>query len=74
MVPSRTRVVTVAATVNPIHGSTRSTPGPNAKTWSQRKNPSQPAASALAVVLLCLLIVPIVIYQQMQMREIERSR
>jgi putrescine transport system permease protein len=37
-------------------------------------NRDWPAASALAVVLLCLLIVPIVIYQQMQMREIERSR
>jgi putrescine transport system permease protein len=37
-------------------------------------NRDWPAASAVAVVLLCLLVVPIVIYQQMQMREIERSR
>jgi putrescine transport system permease protein len=37
-------------------------------------NRDWPAASAVAVVLLCLLMVPIVIYQQMQMREIERSR
>ena len=33
-----------------------------------------PAASAVAVVLLCLLIVPIVIYQQMQLRTLEGSR
>ncbi len=37
-------------------------------------NRDWPAASAVAVVLLCLLVVPIVVYQQMQMREIERSR
>jgi ABC-type spermidine/putrescine transport system permease subunit I len=30
-------------------------------------------ASAIAVVLLCLLVVPIVVYQHMQMREIERG-
>jgi putrescine transport system permease protein len=34
-------------------------------------NKDWPAASAVAVVLLCLLVVPIVIYQQMQMRELE---
>src|SRR5262249_60883601 len=37
-------------------------------------NKDWPVASAIAVVLLCLLVVPIVIYQHMQMREIERSR
>src|SRR3954453_13432841 len=37
-------------------------------------NKDWPVASAVAVVLLCLLVVPIVIYQHMQMREIERSR
>ncbi len=37
-------------------------------------NKDWPAASAVAVVLLCLLVVPIVIYQHMQMREIERGR
>jgi putrescine transport system permease protein len=37
-------------------------------------NKDWPAASAVAVVLLCLLVVPIMIYQHMQMREIERSR
>ena len=36
-------------------------------------NKDWPMASAVAVVLLCLLVVPIVIYQHMQMREIERS-
>jgi putrescine transport system permease protein len=33
-----------------------------------------PAASAVAVVLLCLLIVPLVIYQQVQLRALEGSR
>jgi len=37
-------------------------------------NKDWPVASAVAVVLLCLLVVPIVIYQHMQMREIERGR
>jgi len=37
-------------------------------------NRDWPAASAVAVVLLCLLIVPVVIYQQMQLREIEENR
>jgi putrescine transport system permease protein len=37
-------------------------------------NKDWPAASAIAVVLLCLLVVPIVIYQHMQMRELERER
>jgi putrescine transport system permease protein len=37
-------------------------------------NKDWPAASAVAVVLLCLLVVPIMIYQHMQMREIERGR
>src|SRR5262249_61356736 len=36
-------------------------------------NKDWPVASAIAVVLLCLLVVPIVVYQQMQMREIERG-
>ena len=36
-------------------------------------NKDWPVASAIAVVLLCLLVVPIVIYQHMQMRELERS-
>jgi len=33
-----------------------------------------PVASAIAVVLLCLLVVPMMFYQHMQMREIERGR
>jgi putrescine transport system permease protein len=37
-------------------------------------NRDWPAASAVAVVLLCLLIVPVVIYQQMQLRAIEENR
>jgi putrescine transport system permease protein len=37
-------------------------------------NKDWPVASAVAVVLLCLLVVPIVIYQQMQTRDIERGR
>jgi putrescine transport system permease protein len=37
-------------------------------------NKDWPVASAVAVVLLCLLVVPIVVYQHMQMREIERGR
>jgi len=36
-------------------------------------NKDWPVASALAIVLLCLLIVPIVTYQQMQMRAVERG-
>jgi putrescine transport system permease protein len=36
-------------------------------------NKDWPAASAIAVVLLCLLVTPIAIYQHLQMREIERS-
>src|SRR5262245_3279582 len=36
-------------------------------------NKDWPVASAVAVVLLCLLVVPIVFYQHMQMREIERG-
>ena len=35
-------------------------------------NRDWPVASAIAVVLLCLLVVPIVIYQHMQTRAIER--
>jgi len=37
-------------------------------------NRDWPVASAVAVVLLCLLLVPIVVYQHTQMREIERRR
>lgn len=37
-------------------------------------NRDWPAASAVAVVLLCLLIVPVVIYQQMQWRALEENR
>ncbi|HET7679413.1 MAG TPA: ABC transporter permease subunit [Xanthobacteraceae bacterium] len=37
-------------------------------------NRDWPAASAVAVVLLCLLIVPVVIYQQMQLRALEENR
>ena len=37
-------------------------------------NRDWPVASAVAVVLLALLIVPVVIYQQMQLREVEESR
>jgi putrescine transport system permease protein len=37
-------------------------------------NRDWPIASAVAVVLLCLLIVPIVIYQHRQAREIEQGR
>ena len=37
-------------------------------------NKDWPVASAVAVVLLCLLVLPIVIYQQMQMRSLARGR
>jgi putrescine transport system permease protein len=37
-------------------------------------NKDWPVASAVAVVLLCLLVVPIVIYQQMQTRTLARER
>jgi putrescine transport system permease protein len=37
-------------------------------------NKDWPVASAVAVVLLCLLVVPIVIYQQMQTRDLEGRR
>jgi putrescine transport system permease protein len=37
-------------------------------------NKDWPAASAVAIVLLCLLVVPIVIYQYLQTREIEGRR
>lgn len=37
-------------------------------------NRDWPAASAVAVVLLCLLIVPVVIYQQMQLPALEENR
>jgi putrescine transport system permease protein len=37
-------------------------------------NKDWPVASAVAVVLLCLLVVPIVIYQQMQTRNLEERR
>jgi putrescine transport system permease protein len=37
-------------------------------------NRDWPAASAVAVVLLCLLTAPIVIYQHLQMRELESDR
>jgi len=33
-----------------------------------------PVASAIAVVLLCLLVVPMMIYQHMQSRALERGR
>jgi putrescine transport system permease protein len=36
-------------------------------------NKDWPVASAVAIVLLCLLVVPIVLYQHMQMRELERG-
>ena len=36
-------------------------------------NKDWPAASAVAVVLLCLLVVPIVIYQHVQVRQIEEE-
>jgi putrescine transport system permease protein len=35
-------------------------------------NKDWPVASAIAVVLLCLLVTPIVVYQHLQMRELER--
>jgi hypothetical protein len=48
-VPRRIEVVAHAAAVSAIQGSTVSTgPGANAKRWSQRKKPSQPAPSAAA--------------------------
>jgi putrescine transport system permease protein len=37
-------------------------------------NKDWPVASAVAAVLLCLLVVPIVIYQQVQTRALERGR
>jgi putrescine transport system permease protein len=37
-------------------------------------NRDWPAASAVAVVLLCLLVVPIVVYQQLQARALEGGR
>ena len=37
-------------------------------------NKDWPVASAVAVVLLFLLLVPIVIYQRLQMRALERGR
>jgi putrescine transport system permease protein len=37
-------------------------------------NKDWPVASAVAMVLLVLLVVPIVIYQHMQMRQLEGSR
>jgi putrescine transport system permease protein len=37
-------------------------------------NRDWPAASAVAVVLLCLLLVPVVIYQHMQLRALEENR
>jgi len=37
-------------------------------------NRDWPAASAVAVVLLCLLIVPVVIYQHIQLRTLEENR
>jgi putrescine transport system permease protein len=37
-------------------------------------NKDWPVASAVAVVLLCLLVVPIVAYQQMQLRDLEGKR
>jgi putrescine transport system permease protein len=37
-------------------------------------NRDWPVASAVAVVLLCLLVVPIVTYQHMQMRGLEKAR
>ena len=37
-------------------------------------NRDWPTASAVAIVLLALLVVPIVIYQHQQLRELERGR
>ena len=37
-------------------------------------NRDWPAASAVAVILLCLLVVPVVIYQQTQLRALEENR
>ena len=36
-------------------------------------NKDWPVASAVAIVLLCLLLVPIIIYQHMQTRALERG-
>jgi putrescine transport system permease protein len=36
-------------------------------------NKDWPAASAIAVVLVCLLVAPIVIYQNQAMRAVERD-
>ena len=37
-------------------------------------NKDWPVASAVAVVLLCLLLVPILVYQHLQLRELEKGR
>jgi putrescine transport system permease protein len=37
-------------------------------------NRDWPVAAAVAVVLLCLLVVPIMVYQQMQVRDLEGGR
>jgi len=43
--------------------------------WSEFfSNKDWPVASAVAVVLLCLLLVPIVYHQHLQMRELEKGR
>jgi putrescine transport system permease protein len=43
--------------------------------WSEFfANRDWPAASAVAIVLLCLLVVPILVYQRLQTRELERGR
>jgi putrescine transport system permease protein len=43
--------------------------------WSEFfLNRDWPAASAVAIVLLCLLVVPLVIYQHLQARELEKGR
>jgi putrescine transport system permease protein len=43
--------------------------------WSEFfLNRDWPAASAVAIVLLCLLVVPLVIYQHLQARELEGGR
>jgi putrescine transport system permease protein len=36
-------------------------------------NSDWPIASAIAVVLLCLLLVPMLLYERLQMRSLERS-
>ena len=43
--------------------------------WSEFfANRDWPVASAVAIALLCLLLVPIVIHQQLQLRELEKGR